>query len=182
MTDTHFSLPVGLLVGSKAVEIHRAAPRARLSLRARGNLSALNKALGLNLPDKIGTRTTKATVEALCLGPDEWVLIADDATPLIANCAKIYDTLPHSLVDISSREVTFKISGPRATELLTLGWPRDPSSVAVGEGRRTVFDDASVVIWRDADSTYRMDVWNSFATHLFHFMEVGCRELAADLH
>jgi sarcosine oxidase subunit gamma len=182
MTHTPTSLPTGLLAGTSAAQVARSAPRARLSLRARGDLSTLDSALGLTLPRKIGTRVTEKDTEVLCLGPDEWVLLAPDAAPIMNACAQIYDTLPHSLVDISHREVTFEISGPRATELLTLGWPRDPASVKVNEGRRTVFDGASVVLWRDSDTRYRMDVWNSFAAHLFHFMENGCRELAADLH
>ena len=39
-----------------AVRVAQMAPVGRLSLRARGDLAALNGALGLTLPTKIGTR------------------------------------------------------------------------------------------------------------------------------
>lgn len=182
MISSVATLPIGLLVGTTAAHVNHAAPCARLSLRARGDISALNRAIGLELPSKIGTRTTKNGVEALRLGPDEWVILAPDAVPIITACANVYDSLPHSLVDISNREVTFEIGGPKATALIEIGCPRDPESIKIGEARRTVFDGASVVLWRDGETSYRMDAWNSFMPHLLHLLEIGCRELAAETH
>lgn len=176
------SFAPGVLAASRAASVNLADPCGRLSLRARGDLAALNGALDLTLPQKIGRRAEAGAVEALCLGPDEWVIVAPEAevAGLTAACATVYETHPHSLVDISGREVTFRIEGPRAAELLTLGAPRDPDSIAVGEGRRTVFDGVSVVIWRDAETSFRMDVWHSFAQHVLGLLETGCRELAAE--
>ena len=87
---------------------------------------------------------------------------------------------PHSLVDISAREVTLTIEGPKAAELLTLGCPRDIATIAPGEGRRTLFDGATVVLWRDAADRFRMDIWNSFAPHVAQLLQTGCKELAAE--
>lgn len=171
-----------VLAESAAARVSLAAPRARLSLRARGDLAPLDAALGLTLPARIGRRASAGELQALCLGPDEWMLHAPEALldGLKAACDGVYATLPHSLVEVSAREVTFTIDGPRAAELLTLGCPRDIASIAVGEGRRTVFDGASVILWRDGESSFRMDVWNSFAPHVFHLLDTGCRELAAE--
>ncbi|AZQ67077.1 sarcosine oxidase subunit gamma [Silicimonas algicola] len=171
-----------VLAESAAVRVRLAKPCARLSLRARGDLAPLEAALGLSLPGKIGERCTGGELEALRLGPDEWMLHLPEGTVegVLSSCAGVYETLPHSLVDVSGREVTFQIDGARATELLTLGMARDPESIAVGEGRRTNFDGVTVTIWRDADSAYRMDVWHSFAPHVLHLLETGCRELAAE--
>ena len=70
--------------------------------------------------------------------------------------------------------------GPKAAELLTLGCPRDIATIPPGEGRRTLFDGATVVLWRDAADRFRIDVWNSFASHIGHLLETGCKELAAE--
>ncbi|RPE64801.1 sarcosine oxidase subunit gamma [Pacificibacter maritimus] len=183
MTHTIATSPAGLLFGTQGVQISRMPPKARLSLRSRNaNLMALSKAIGIPVPTKIGACDTKGGTEILCLGPDEWLVLSDVSDHIAEACEKLYASVPHSLVDISHREVTFNISGPQATELLTLGWPRDPASLRVGEGRRTVFDSATVVLWRDAENAYRMDVWNSFADHLFQFLQHGCRELAAQAY
>lgn len=167
---------------SAAARVVTAAPGTRMSLRARGDLGPLETALGLTLPTRIGARASAGETEVLCLGPDEWVLRGPEAVaPQIAQaCDGVYKTHPLSLVDISGRELTFVIDGPRAAELLTLGCARDLDTIAVGEGRRIAFDGATVVLWRDGENAFRMDVWHSFAHHLFLLLETGCRELAAE--
>ena len=174
-------LPV-TLAESAALRLDRAAPTGRLSLRARGDLSALNAALGIALPTRIGA-TARGAIEAACLGPDEWLILAPlaEVARLQAACAAVYPDHPHSLVDISGREVGFTLRGPRAAEALTLGCPRDIDSVAPGTARRTLFDGATVTLWRDGPDRFRMDVWNSFAPHVLHLLKTGCRELAAEI-
>ena len=87
---------------------------------------------------------------------------------------------PHSLVDVSGREVTLVIDGPRAAELLTIGCARDIEAIPVGQGRRTAFDNVTVILWRDAATVFRLDVWTSFAPHVAGLLDAGCRELAAE--
>ena len=176
------SLTPGLLIETEAARVSVLDGEGRLSLRVRAGIAALGKALGLALPDRIGRRAASGKVEAIRLGPDEWTILApaDAAAGLAAACAAVYGDHPHSLVDISGREVTLSIEGPKAAELLTLGLPRDIATIAVGEGRRTLFDGATVVLWRDAEDRFRMDVWNSFADHVAHLLETGCKELAAE--
>ena len=175
------SLPPGVLVETRAARVSTRPAPGRLSLRARKPaLPALGAALGLTLPERIGQRAEGEGIEAICLGPDDWTVLtpAELVAGLVAASAGVEQ--PHSLVDISGREVTLYIDGPRAAELLSLSCPRDIDSIAVGEGRRTVFDGATVVLWRDADNSFRMDIWNSFAPHLAQLLDIGARELAAE--
>lgn len=174
------SLQPGVLMGSTAARVSLMAQSGCLALRARGDLSALDHALGLILPRRIGQCAGSDGVQAICLGPDEWTILTSDAALLIAACADIYADHPHSLTDISGREVTLLIDGPRAVDLLTLGCPRDIESIPVGEGRRTICDGVTVVLWRDAPDVFRMDIWHSFAPHLLHLFRTGCAELAAE--
>ncbi|WP_420328481.1 sarcosine oxidase subunit gamma [Mameliella sp.] len=176
------SFTPSVLAESAAARVSLTAPCARMSLRARGDLAPLNTVLGLTLPVRIGQRAQAGDFQALCLGPDEWMLQAPEtlAPGIQAACDDVYGVLPHSLVDVSGREVTFALDGPRAVDLLTLGMPRNPDSIAVGEGRRINFDGVTVVLWRDGETAFRMDVWHSFAPHLLHLLETGVRELAAE--
>ena len=116
------------------------------------------------------------------IGPDEWILHGskEAAASAVAALAGLYASHPHSLVDVSGREVSFVIEGPRAAELLTMGCPRDIETILPGSGRRTVFDGVTVILWRDAADRFRMDLWHSFAPHLLHLLETGSRELAAE--
>ncbi len=172
----------GPLVETPDVVVSLASPSARFSLRARGDLSLIETALGLKLPERIGQRSADRGREALRLGPDEWVLLApqDEAGKLTTACADAYSERPHSLVDISAREMTFVIEGARASELLTIGCPRDIAKIPEGEARRTVFDGVTVVLWIDAPTRYRLDCWNSFAPHVGELLETGAREIAAE--
>lgn len=175
------SLKPGTLVGTRAAKVSVPPAPGRLSLRAsKAALPALGAALGLTLPERIGQRAAAGGIEAICLGPDEWTILspADAVAGLLAASAGVDH--PHSLVDISAREVTLVIEGPRAADLLTLGCPRDIATIPVGEGRRTVFDGATVVLWRDGENSFRMDIWNSFAPHLGQLLDTGAKELATD--
>ncbi|WP_413207234.1 sarcosine oxidase subunit gamma [Rhodospirillum sp. A1_3_36] len=182
MTTTLSSRIPGVLATSPAVQVSLPAPRGRLSLRARGDLTPFAQPLGFALPERIGQRAQTDDVQALRLGPDEWTLNTpvDAVAGLIDAFAAIYPSHPHSLVDISGREISLVIDGTQASELLTIGCARDVEAIPPGEGRRTLFDGTSVLLWRDAPNTYRMDVWNSFAPHLLALLKTGCAELAAE--
>ena len=173
----------GPLAESSAATVTLLAPVGRFSLRAReADVPALSKAVGVDLPRKIGARAGAGTTEVLCLGPDEWQILTDeaDAARLAADCAGVYAEAPHSLTDVSDREISVRIEGPKATELMTLGCPRDIDRIAAGEGRRTVMDGASVVLWRDGAESFRLDMWRSFAPHVIALLKTGCAELAAE--
>lgn len=173
--------PPATAVETSAAHVGMESAGGRLSLRARGDLGPLGAALGVALPTRIG-ETAGTDIRLACLGPDDWIITAPagEVARLQSACAAIYADHPHSLVDISGREVSFAVAGPRAAELLTLGCPRDIDSIAIGEARRTVMDGVTVVLWRDGENSFRIDVWNSFAPWLLHLLETGCRELAAE--
>ncbi len=173
----------GPLAESSAATVTLLAPVGRFSLRAReADGPALSKAVGIDLPRRIGRRAGSGTTEALRLGPDEWQILVEegDALRLAERCARIYAEAPHSLTEISDRELTVRVEGPKAVELLTLGCPRDIDQIAVGEGRRTLMDGASIVLWRDGAQSFRLDIWRSFAPHVIALLASGCAELAAE--
>ncbi|PHQ71079.1 MAG: sarcosine oxidase subunit gamma [Paracoccus sp.] len=164
------------------VQIEELAPVARLSLRVRpDHRAALADALGLDLPARIGDRAALDGREALCLGPDEWLILAPEAADLIADAAAVYPTAPHSLTEISDREITLRLSGLSVLDLLATCCPRDVGALAVGRGCRTVFDSATVTLWRDGTTAFRMDVWRSFLPHVRNLMALTEAELAAGL-
>ncbi|MBD8892134.1 sarcosine oxidase subunit gamma [Roseibium litorale] len=182
MTTTLSSRHPGVLATSPAVEVSLAEPRGRLSLRARGDLTPFARVLGFALPERIGQRAEEHDIRAIRLGPDEWTLNTPMAAVqrLLEAFAAIYPDHPHSLVDISGREVSLVIEGAQASDLLSIGCARDVEAIPAGEGRRTMFDGTTVVLWKDAADSYRLDIWNSFAPHVLDLLKTGCAELAAE--
>ncbi|HSF92171.1 MAG TPA: sarcosine oxidase subunit gamma family protein [Paracoccaceae bacterium] len=162
------------------VSLQELEPVAKFSVRCR-NAAGLSAALGFDLPANVRQRAGVDGREALCLGPDEWVLTAPEAdkAAIIEACRAAYETTPHALVDISDREISVMIEGADAKTLLTVGCPRDLDKLAVGGGVRTLFDSAQVVLWRDAEDRFRMDVWRSFYPHVAELLVIANAEIGA---
>lgn len=138
------------------VSIALSAPLARWSLRARDS-GALAKAVGHKVPGKIG----ETAGGMLCLGPDEWLLRLPEGSTIPAGGG-----LPLSVVDISERAVSLVLEGPRAVEVLSSGCPRDLSKFAVGYGSRTIYETVEIVLIREGEERWVVEVWRSFAPWL----------------
>ncbi len=159
-------------------------PVARFNLRiAPADLSVASKAFGLTLPTKIGKGAQNADRAAYCIGPDEWLLHAAEADQqaIAAAFDKVRAKTPHSLVVISDREKTIGITGPAAAELLSVACPLDLSRIPIGGAKRTVFDYAQVVLIRDSEDAFRLEVWRSFVPHVQGLLQIATRELAIGL-
>lgn len=165
-----------------AIRIEEAAPALRLSLRVKpAHRETLGQALGLDLPTRVGARAQGDRAEALCLGPDEWLITAPEGTDLAEGARAVRATAPHSLVDISDREITLRLSGPAVLDVLAACCPRNVAAMAVGSGARTVFDSATVILWRDGPADFRMDIWRSFAPHVRALLAQVRQEIAVGL-
>jgi sarcosine oxidase, subunit gamma len=157
---------------------------ARFSLRIYpAELAAASDAFGLALPTRIGEVSSQGSRRALCLGPDEWILWADEAEGAAIEdaFASLYGTVPNSLVSVSDREIALFLQGPAATTLLSVGCPIDLDRIAPGSGKRTVIDNVQVVLFREAAERWTLEVWRSFLPHVWELLNTANRELAAGL-
>jgi sarcosine oxidase subunit gamma len=157
---------------------------ARFNLRIdHAHLDAASTAFGLALPSIIGHGAEDGGRRALCLGPDEWVLSApeSEADAIASAFARLYTERPHSLVEISDREIAVRIEGPQAVTLLSVGCPVDVENFAVGNGARTIFDGVQVVLYRDAADCFTLEVWRSFLPHALDLLRTANRELATGI-
>src|SRR5512137_504683 len=152
----------------------------------RGDASAVAAAgssLGLALPTAACRAAVNDTRAALWLGPDEFLLIAPEmeARAVAADLSAALGVLPHSLVDVSHRQVTLELSGPHAEWLLggQCPLPLDLRAFPVGMCTRTVFAKAEIVLWRSASETFRMDVARSFTQYVVDLLLEIALELPA---
>ena len=176
--------PFAPTTGTGPVSLTVQPEAARFNLRIDlGHVAAASNAFGLTLPTVIGQGAANGSRRALCLGPDEWVLSAagTDSAAIRAAFAGRYADLPHSLVEISDREIAVTLEGPEATTLLAVGCPADVAGFDVSTGSRTIFDGVQVVLYRDALDRFTMEVWRSFLPHVLGLLNTGNRELAAGL-
>jgi sarcosine oxidase, subunit gamma len=139
------------------VTIRLAAPMARYSLRAR-QAQALETVLKVKLPKKIGA--TEGGIA--CLGPDEWLLRAAAGTVIPDGAG-----LSMAITDISERALCLIVEGPRAAQILMSGCPLDLETFAVGRATRTIYETVEIILIRDAEDRFHVEVWRSFAPWLW---------------
>ena len=158
-----------------------AAPEAsRLSLRARPDaIPALSKALGIDLPSKPKTSTTKGTRTAFWLGPDEWYVLDEAGKDLLGEVSKAKGL--YSPVDISQRNTAIMVSGSNAEATLASGCPQNLSDAAfpVGSVSRTLIGKVEVIIHRVKPQVFRVECWRSFSDYVFTFLSESARDAVA---
>jgi sarcosine oxidase subunit gamma len=157
-------------------------PAARHILRgAPAILGAAGEALGLSLSMPACRASVNGTRSALWLGPDERLLLDEEssAAETASRLGQVLHDQPHSLVDVSHRQVALAIAGAHATTVLAAGCPLDldPSAFPVGMCTRTVLAKAEIVLWRRTDDSFHLEVWRSFAGYVSGLIAEAAREL-----
>ncbi len=148
---------------AKGVTISLALPMARYSLRAR-QAQALESLLGVKIPNRIGA--TEGGIA--CLGPDEWLLRAVDGTKIASGAG-----LPVAITDVSERSVCVIVEGPQATQVIMSGCPQDLQLFAVGQASRTVYETVEILLLRETEDCFHIEVWRSFAPWLWTALTVA---------
>ena len=145
------------------VTIAAAPPASRYSLRTRAPAG---------LPE-ILTSAPFASGHALGLGPDEWLLILPEgaAPPTIAAA--------HALTDIGHRNVALVVEGAKAAALIQCGVSLDLSLPAfpIGKATRTLHEGVEILLWRTGETAFRIEMWRSFAAHLFRSLDLAAGDL-----
>ena len=164
------------------VSVAQSAFATRFSFRGDHEAAArASKAFGVTLPLALLKAETNGTRTAISLGPDEWLLIAEDgvAQSLADEIAKALGTHFHSLVDISHRNTGFDVSGAEAATLLSTGNPLDLhiSAFPVGMATRTIFSKAEIVLWRKSADAFHVEIWRSFLPFMWGLLEEASSEL-----
>jgi sarcosine oxidase subunit gamma len=161
------------LIPSGAVRL--LPPAARFVLRgAPAVMSAAGAALGLNISATACRSARAGERAALWLGPDEQLLLAPvaDTQVLARQLGETLGALPHSLVDVSHRQIALEVSGPQAQNILNAGCPLDLhlDSFPVGACTRTVLGKCDIVLWRTGAAAFHVEVWRSFADYASRFL------------
>lgn len=142
---------------SEGVTIAWAGPMRRHSLRAR-DPAVLSALIGRPLPARIGA--TEGGIARL--GPDEYYARLPVDTVLPDGAGE-----PVSIVDISARAVGIVLEGERAVDVLSAGCPLDLALWPVGRTSRTIFETVEIVVGRESETRWHVEVWRSFAPWLW---------------
>lgn len=110
--------------------------------------------------------TEDGDLASLWLGPDEFLLLAPANTDYAALRSALRNS-PHSLVDVSHRQIGLKISGAHSIERLSGGCALDldESQFPIGMCTRTLFAKAEIILWRTGIEAFHLEVWRSFVPY-----------------
>jgi sarcosine oxidase subunit gamma len=157
---------------------------ARLEFRgdAQARLAA-GTVFGAPLASVAGRAVTRRACAALSLGPDEHLLIVPerDAPAFAAEFASALEGRPHSLVDVSHRQVGLELRGAQGEWLLAAACPLplDPAAFPVDACTRTIFAKAGILLWRTAPDALRVEVARSYCRYVVDLLGEVARELPA---
>lgn len=168
---------------SAAAALEVLPPVARFSFRGREEaIGPAGAAFGVALPREACRFARNGERLAAWLGPDEWLLTAEGADPLslFTELEGALAGRPHALVDISDRSLGIAVEGPEAAYVLAQGCPLDLSlaTFPVGMATRTLYAKVDIVLMRESETRFRLDVWRSFAPYLWGQLEEARREFA----
>ena len=157
----------------------------RLSLRiAKKNLAKASAAFGQDIPVKIGDMLSTAEKIALCLGPDEWFLLApeNEGEEIAARFTKLNEHTIHSLVDVGHGTVGIDVSGSAAAFALNAGCPLELDAMPIGGCTRTVLDKAEIILMKIGKEHYRLEITRSFAEYVWSFLSSAGSEFDTESH
>ena len=136
-------------------------------------LARIGEALGV-LPSTVPNTfrsSPDGRLQAIWLGPDEWLIIAvpGAAGSIEAALRDVTDEDAVSVVDVSASRTTLSIRGPDACAALERNCLIDlhPSKFVAGSCAQTLFTRVNVILLKMSDAPeYRLLVRSSLAAHL----------------
>jgi sarcosine oxidase subunit gamma len=165
----------------------REVPSAtQLGVRIDANLHAarVNSVIDCDLPLEANTWSACNDHSALWLGPDEWLLVAQDGhnEALIADLRMALGGVHHSVTDLSANRTIIEISGTDARVVLAKGCPLDlhggvfkPPMCA-----QTLLAKSQMLLQCvDAKPVFRVFVRISFAPYVAEWLLDAAAELRA---
>ncbi len=136
--------------------------------------AAAGEGFGVILPEQPCRFCTANDRSALWLAPDEHLLLGPpgEANAMEAGLVAALSGMPHSLVDVSHRQVGISVSGRDASALLNTGCPLDldPAEFPVGMCTRTLLAKADIVLWRPDAEEFRLETGRSFLSYVMRWL------------
>ena len=150
-------------------------------------ISAIGKNLSILLPSEANTSTTRETLTAFWLSPDEWMLISNETVNEDSNIYKVEDKLINSIsktnlgavTDVSDQFVMINIKGSKVFDLFATGSPFNFSEFKNKKGSvvQTILSHIDVIIHLTEINNVNLLVRRSFSEHLHSWLKDSASRL-----
>lgn len=179
MANRHSNLPAACRLGQTQYE--PLPPMARFVFRGdEPARQTLARALGVKYPDTLRAESNDK-LSLLWQGPDECLILgsAEEKDKISGMIQNAFRDLPHSLVDVSHRNVGLLLEGPDVETLLASAVQLDLSlpQFPIGMTTRTLLAKADITLWRQSAQRFHVDAWRSFSPYIFGILKEAARGL-----
>jgi sarcosine oxidase subunit gamma len=178
----NYNSPIKEKINYTDLIIQEVEPIIKINLRGnkREFLTAVDKTLGLILPNEPNTSTSSEKLTALWLSPDEWIIISNDIVQKENNIFELEELLNNnihkkkigSVVNVTDHFVMVNLEGDKVYEILATACPfnfdkfkKEKDSVV-----QTIFAHIDVIIHHKENNNLNLLVRRSFSQHLFSWM------------
>ena len=155
-----------------------------MKINLRGNkkefLTAVDKTLGLILPNEPNTSTSSEKLTAIWLSPDEWMIFSNNIAEKNNNNYEIEEILYNniskksfgSVTDVTDQFVMINFNGTKIFELFSFGTPFDFSEFKEKKGStaQTILNHIDVIIHHKSNHNVNLFVRRSFSEHLWSWI------------
>lgn len=184
---THHALLTKAVANIADADIGLGERAHRMQLNLRGDsgteafLNGVKTATGLDIPIQANRFTATGERACLWLGPNEWLITGPSGSGqnLAGEIRAALVGQQAAVTDVSESRTVILIQGPRARDLLQKGMPIDlhPREFQPGHCAQTHIAGANVIVRQlDDGPTFEILVLNSFAEHLWLWLESASRE------
>jgi sarcosine oxidase, subunit gamma len=150
--------PVSALQGARFdgfAQIREIGPIGMITLRAKG-LKSLDKAIKAAVGTKVpAQRRIEVNADRACgwMSPDEYLLVLPyvEVPKALAALAKSLQGQHYLAVDVSDARAVFRVTGPKAADVLRKLTPADIDRLAPGELRRSRTAQVPAAFWQQDD-------------------------------
>lgn len=141
----------------------------------RAFMSAVGRALDLLLPAEACQSTMQDDVNALWIGPDQWLVICrkTDAPDILKKLEEALEGIHGSVTDVSAGRAVFRLSGPSVLDVLAKGCPLDlhPRVARPGFVAGSVLAKITVHLHLRRADVVDLYLGRSFADYLWAWLE-----------
>ncbi len=165
------------LAGYAAISgIQEIAGRAKIILRAKADDKALamkiKDVLGIPLTMRVNHAQINKKISLLCLGPDEWMIWADDKhkQDILKSLQEAVKEKSAALVDVSDYYTIIRLDAEHSVDILTAACPLDLETIKVDECAQSHYANTAILLHRVGNTTcFDIQVRRSFADYLWRY-------------
>ncbi len=131
-------------------------------------LAATEKVLGIPVPIEPCRVSSGGAVRVLWLGPDEWLVIAEQETAnLLAAFSDKLSGQHAAFTDVGANRIVLEISGPHVRDVLMKSCEMDfhPRAFGLGKVAQTTLAKSPTIIEQIENDKFHLYVRNSFARY-----------------